>query len=114
MDDFNDLNDLEITEAFIPFENKDPYELAIENLTKISDDDKTWIAIPREGGKKVEVFDIESCDNDKFFEWLMYIWPLCKDMKHVAEDYNKVSYKIAAVKNVFFLHQKAKFPKQKD
>lgn len=114
-DDFDSLdndvigNKLSIKEKLdeIKVEKEDdPYQ----NLLDLTDNcKKVWISIPRNNGMEVEVFDVSNCPHDKFFEWLNYIWPMAKTMKHTAEDYKKEEARQNAVLNVFYLHQKLKF-----
>jgi hypothetical protein len=86
----------------------DEYEKVKKQLENYLTD--AWLAIPKENGT-LEIHDMNTCSNEKFFEWLCYVWPPCKTMNHKPEHYDKPEYRQGALATIVGYHRVAKFSK---
>lgn len=89
-----------------PPEPVDEWEACLYRMEKHLN--KSWIAIPR--GNKLEILDIKTCSDEKFFEWLCYIWPPCKSMNHKPSTYSEYKYRDNALVNIANYYSAIKFP----
>ena len=73
--------------------------------------DKTWICWPTPVPWQFRIAELETCSGELFFKWLLHVYPLAKEMKHSASDYDILDHRMKAFYNVVNQLKMLEFPK---